>query len=317
MIAGDSTAGGEPVPDYLWSGDAEWSADYNPRLALLKQSWVMIDHIARSGIQPPAAAFDVVERARRECLGEPPAGEPVTLGELAEAHGLLAKAVAPATPSTIQLLADERPGRIGRYFGPTKYARLMSVVAIIAFALFGIGQGVLATGTATGWLDVGLTALASIIGGLFYVMFDLSRQLKNGSFRRSLEGHYTILVILGGLSGTVLALLVIQPQDDQAGVAVLLTRPLIALVGGFSAEAVHRILQRLASTVVALVNGSGEELVEAARTRADAQVLTAKTATVQDLIALNATLTDPAARAEVDKLVAKVLSGLPAGQPGG
>jgi hypothetical protein len=205
----------------------------------------------------------------------------------------------------------------------------MGVVAIVLFIGF-VGLQAWVTGNGPQWLDIIITALASLIGGIFYVMFALSRQLASGSFDRNWEGRYTILIILGGLAGSALAFLIVQPAQvpgsntpDSASLEVFLTRPLLALLGGFSARAVYRVLERLVGTVEALIKGSGEEMVAAqereAQARAAAEALSSRAETVQQLLEVNARINEGAnassLRDEIDNLIRKLMTDLPMGSP--
>ncbi len=278
------------------------------------------------GLSLPAEAVDLVDAARRQAALQPDdvSYTVLPLSALTEAHKQLVTAVAPANPNTIELLADEEAHGVRRYFGATKYARSLAFLAIALFTAFVLLQ-VWRTGAgAPLWLDIVITALASVIGGIFYVMFALSRQLTRGSFERGLEGRYTNLIILGGLAGTALAFLIVEPAattttPDSTSISVLLTRPLLALLGGFSARAVYRILERLVGTVEALIKGSGDELVAAhelaAKARATAEIFDHKTETVTDLLRISRGIANGSGvdqiRSEIEALVANIIKSLP------
>ncbi|AUI60070.1 hypothetical protein [Amycolatopsis sp. BJA-103] len=336
MSLNDSSEFEEPnAHERRWGGSAEWKPRgkrdrvdaYNPRLTVLDQCLAMIRYGTKSGLSLPADAVDIVDVARREA--DPQFDDtlytPLPLSKLTEAHKQLVAAVAPANPNTIELLADEEAHGVRRYFGATRYARSLAFLAMALFTTFVVLQIWRTSSGAPLWLDILVTALASVIGGIFYVMFALSRQLSRGSFERGLEGRYTNLIILGGLAGTALAFLIVEPVATTANapastsVSVLLTRPLLALLGGFSARAVYRILERLVSTVEALIKGSGDELVAAqelaAKARATAEIFDHKTETVTDLLRVTrgiaAGSTTDQIRSELEVLVAKIIKGLP------
>ncbi len=275
------------------------------RSTLLDECLAMIRYASARGIAQPPAAVAVVDNA----IGNDP---PVPLHHLSEAHRLLAEAVAPATPDTIRTVTEEHRVGFLRYLGATNYARVLSMLAVIAFFAFVALQ----VKNTNNWQEVAITALASVIGGIFYVMFELSRRLADGTFTRSLEGQYTILIILGGLAGTALAFLIVRPTPaaenvSSATIEVLLTRPLLALLGGFSARAVYRVLERLVETVEALIKGSGNEMVaaqeQAAHARATAETITARIHTLQQLVSLSATATNDEQRTRLNELIENLL----------
>lgn len=276
------------------------------RPTLVDECRAMISYASARGIPLPAAAVTVVGDATDGTT-------PVPLANLSDAHQLLARAVAPAAPDTIRTVNEEHKDGFLRYLGATNYARVLSVLAIIAFFTFVTLQVV----NTKNWQEVLLTALASIIGGIFYVMFELSRRLADGTFNRGLEGQYTILIILGGLAGTALAFLIVRPTPAPAGdttgatIEVLLTRPLLALLGGFSARVVYRVLERLVETVEALIKGAGNDMVaaqeQAAQARAAADTITARTRTLQQLVALSATTTSDQHRTRLNEVIEALL----------
>lgn len=276
------------------------------RPTLLAECLAMISYASARGIPRPSAAVTTVDAAVDNAA--------VPLADLSEAHQLLARAVAPATPDTIRTVNEEHRDGFLRYLGATNYARVLSALAVAAFFTFVAMQ----VANTKNWQEVTITALASVIGGIFYVMFELSRRLADGTFNRSLEGQYTILIILGGLAGTALAFLVVRPTPAPTGevqsatIEVLLTRPLLALLGGFSARVVYRVLERLVETVEALIKGSGNDMVaaqeQAAQARAAADTITARTRTLQQLVALSATTTSDQQRTRLNDMIDTLLA---------
>lgn len=276
------------------------------RSTLLAECLAMISYASARGIPRPPTAVTVVGAAVDNAA--------VPLVDLSEAHQLLARAVAPATPDTIRTVNEEHRDGFLRYLGATNYARVLSALAVAAFFTFVVMQ----VANTKNWQEVTITALASVIGGIFYVMFELSRRLADGTFNRSLEGQYTILIILGGLAGTALAFLVVRPTPAPTGdvpssatIEVLLTRPLLALLGGFSARVVYRVLERLVETVEALIKGSGNDMIaaqeQAAQSRAAADTITARTRTLQQLVALSATTTSDQHRTRLNEVIDTLL----------
>jgi cytochrome c-type biogenesis protein CcmH/NrfF len=67
------------------------------------------------------------------------------------------------------------------------------------------------------------------------------------------DASYRVRIVLGLVAGLMLALLLpLQGNDSQSPT---LQKPLIALLGGFSASLVHQILQRLVDTVGSAFDG--------------------------------------------------------------
>ena len=95
------------------------------RRTLLDECRAKISYASARGIARPPAAVATV--------GEAVDGS-VLLADLSEAHQLLARAVAPATPDTIRTVNEEHRDGPLRYLGATNYARVLSALAIVAFS---------------------------------------------------------------------------------------------------------------------------------------------------------------------------------------
>lgn len=70
-----------------------------------------------------------------------------------------------------------------------------------------------------------------------------------------------------------------------SGNSLVLTAPLIALLGGLSAQAVYRILERLVTTLEALVKGSGDEIIATEKRAWESRAATAITGSRTELAA--------------------------------
>ncbi len=299
----------------MWEGSSTWEppngpeSTYNPRLSLRDECMAMIKYASERGKALPDSALDTLEQVRKATQSVSAAEfvEP-SLADLAHAHKQLAAVIAPATPSTILLLTNEAKKNIWRYFGPTRYARTLSILAVGALGLFLVLQ----IPSLSHWVAAPavLIGLASLLGALFYALFSLNGQLKEGSFDQTQEGTYTTLIILGMLAGLSLAYRVLPSNfagnataDNASHIEVTFSGPLLALLGGFSAKAVYRILERLVTTLEALVRGSGEEMLalqqKMARVEASATTKTATADLAGALVIIQAQLEGGAPTADI------------------
>ncbi|MQA99300.1 MAG: hypothetical protein GEU78_03260 [Actinobacteria bacterium] len=260
---------------------------------LLNECGAMLRHASAAGKRIAPAAAEVLSRliADRAKHDEGSTDTPwrVTnpgdLRDLAITHHLLARTVAPATPQSITVLNEERPGnKISELLGPVRLVRWMMVLALILLVAFLI---LLATqdvkplqeltdgeqGT-TSWatnLGSALYVLcAAGLGAIFANLFRANSRIESGVYDPKEESSYSASIVMGMIAGVILARVVsgnVQELDK-------LTQPLLALLGGFAAPAVHRVLTRMVETIEALVQGSGTEQisaqVEAAAARAAA-----------------------------------------------
>jgi hypothetical protein len=145
------------------------------------------------------------------------------------------------------------------------------------------------------------------LGAAFYALFTAYRYIASGTYDTTYESSYWIRFILGLIAGVLVPALI--PIGKES-----VTRPLLALLGGFSAAMLYRILQRLVQTVESLVEGEPKpaEMARqaAASARAAAQLDEDRLALVGDLIHLRDALSAAHASADLMSTVEKVLAGL-------
>lgn len=131
--------------------------------------------------------------------------------------------------------------------------------------------------------EVFLLAAAGI-GAAFAALFTASRYIARRTYDPQYESTYWIRFVLGLLAGIVLASLIPVKADSTIGA---FSRPLLALVGGFSAAVVFRILTRLVATLESLFQGDPHTSTDAIRERLLAEV---KQRTSQDQLRLGTAL---------------------------
>ena len=94
---------------------------------------------------------------------------------------------------------------------------------------------------------------AAALGACFAALFQANRFIAEGTFDPKYESSYWIRVILGLIAGLLLSHMVPLTNDDISKLSV--TKPMLALLGGFSAAMVYRIISRLIEAVESLVRG--------------------------------------------------------------
>lgn len=314
------------------------------RLQLADECDAMARHALGSGMTVPPWVLDIVERSRpsvdpessegarsfqsadpyesgewdvTSLVGRPPA----RLDELGRAHSALARLVQPATPRGILLLSRGRQhGRL-RWLGPVRLIRQMLLVVIIMLAAFVVlalspdinsSSGDIFNDSGTQLLVNELFYLtAGGLGAAFYALFTAYQYIAAGTYDTTYESSYWIRYILGLISGVVLPSLVpINAGNSSAAV----TRPMLALLGGFSAAVLYRILQRLVEMVEALAEGDSKRAEQARHdavtARALAQMNEERLSFVGELVhlrdELNAEQPIERVRASVERLLGDV-----------
>ncbi len=183
-----------------------------------------------------------------------PLGEGMRLAALAELHGALMRLVAPATPGGLALIMhDQLHHRRLHVLGPLPSIRYLLAAAIFFFILFfatGLSPNINHASMQLDILDnsggkliwvLAFLLSASGLGATFGALFDVYDYISDGRYDPKFDSIYWARIGLGLISGLILAEL-IPPAESSA---TAFERPLLALLGGFSAAVVHRILERL------------------------------------------------------------------------
>jgi hypothetical protein len=233
---------------------------------------------------------------------------------LVRIHGILAETVAPATPRSIRVTAgaDSLRGAIHK-IPLIGHMLTLSILFLITYILVSVLGPILSVQEPWPAVTHFLTLLSGAgLGATFWALFTAHRYVVAGTY----DPRYTIVywtrLCLGLISGVILGAFVFTRFPDTTlsnshGV-VLLSSSLAALLGGYSADAVNRILHRLVETLVTLVRGDGAE-IQAARERElsieHQQRLTAtRTQTAMLILSIRERLVDGDASAAAEKLEA-------------
>ncbi len=216
-----------------------------------------------------------------------------TVQQLAVIHGQLTEVVAPAKPRTILLLSTEAgQGGFWRFLGPVPLIRRMMLMAILSLiGLIAIGLSAHVDGDPQNFSllhNDGISLLlnqlfllsASAIGASFAALFEANRYIRDGTFDPVHESSYWVRFVLGLLAGTMLGTLipiesyVAAANEGQSVSATFhgLGQPILALLGGFSAALVYRILNRLVAAVDSLVRGDMRHMIAAQELAAKARM---------------------------------------------
>ncbi len=114
------------------------------------------------------------------------------------------------------------------------------------------------------WTVALLYITAAGIGACFYNLVSMYRYILAHRFDVAYKSCYAMRILLGIVAGYVLA----EVIPIEAG---QFSKPLLAMLGGFSAEAVEAILTRFVETLKATVQGNLGDQIEAQKQAADAK----------------------------------------------
>ena len=172
--------------------------------------------------------------------------------KLMAAHGALSKIIAPITPRSLKA-TEPATGWLGSLRRPPLILAMISIAIISAIGftvthiLYGHSKGFL--GEKLHW------CFAAALGAVFYVLFTAHGYVKDRTFDPRYNTVYVVRFVLGVLSGFILAIMLQAPLFSKNENIGNLGPAMIALLGGFSTEAVYQILQRLVDMLLAAVRG--------------------------------------------------------------
>ncbi len=206
-----------------------------------------------------------------------PAEAPDQISLFANIHLELTKLVAPARPASLLLLSDQRRDYPWRHsFGAVPMVRKMLALAVLSLMLMlgvALSSDVSAENMTKGLLALqGLPLLANetfliaaaAVGATLANLKRLDRYVSACTYDERYESSYWTRVVMGVISGVILSqviygVFISAAKANAAGASnpgfIEIGQPVLALLGGFSAEVVHDILAHLISVVQNVFGG--------------------------------------------------------------
>lgn len=274
----------------------------------------MARYALASGMKVSPTLMSELEKIRQ--TASPGAAETAALVRI---HSQLAVLVAPATPRALLLLGDDQHNAPRfAWFGHVGVVRRMMFVSAVSVLLFllvsltptvdDVTKTLLKT---NGWDALAIEAWwvsAAAMGASFAMLMQVSDYIVKRTYDPKHEPGYWIRFLLGIMAGLILAGLIDVPTTG--GLAAL-GKPTLAMLGGFSASAVYRILNRLVDTVESLFRPSPKEEIaqreRAAQVRANEENSQSKVALAGRLVRLQQQLSAGASPADLTGELQKIL----------
>lgn len=249
---------------------------------LVLECTAMAKHAFASGMQVPEKTIRVLDgfTGQKPGTGGADEGERMDSGPLISVHEQLTKIVEPAKPRTILLMDKEsdQPGLL-KFLGVVPFIRRMMLAAIVCLVLFiTISLSPEINNKPDSWnlfqtsgwallLKELFLLSAAGLGASFTALFKANRFIVEGTFDPKYESSYWIRFSLGFIAGMILATLI--PIEES--VSSDFGKPLLAMLGGFSADLVYRVIARIIETLEALFRGDTRTLVQAKEEQAKAR----------------------------------------------
>ncbi len=181
--------------------------------------------------------------------------------DLINAHNLLCKNVAPATPKSIvytkKLNQDDNGKSIFKKLPILRNLVLLAIAFLVAYVITGMSPDVNNNSLDKGMMDnSGLSLLLNIIylssvaglGVLFFLLKEVSISLKKGSLIPENAISYLSQIILGIISGLIMSEIISFYTTDPKQIN-LFNKSILALVGGLSSDAIFSILQGIINKI--------------------------------------------------------------------
>lgn len=246
--------------------------------SIYNQCRVMLDHAMKTGKTINNNHLASLNRSLESLSQE----------ELIHSYNYLAKLIKPAMPGTLILFEKNRQSKSPfRFLGPLPIVRGFMLVTIISLlALIGISLSPMVNNDSMqlsmlqgkGWSQAARLAFllsAASVGGSFYALFKMNSFVKQGSFDMKYAPTYWSRYVLGLVAGILLSELfvvffeTVPTQSDTLPDGTLtplasapyLIKPIFAILGGFSANLMYRILNRFIDMVESLFKGTTDEML--------------------------------------------------------
>ena len=239
------------------------------------------------------------------------------LRELTRAHQRLTEVVAPATPGSIR----ETEGVTGLLSAIPNVGVVRKMLILGGFSLLAyVVMLCVADWSSDARVKVVLFQLqllaAASVGAAFHSLFTANEYVTNGTFDTKYAMSYYIRFFLGLIAGPILANTLITANGGgsaaDTGLSLQKLGPTaISLLGGYSADAVNRILQRLVDMMTTLVKGDAKDAIKAREVELKAKYgklqLDQKKELSSCLMELRAGVADPEAVKKIDVLVGELI----------
>jgi len=229
----------------------------------------MIKHLSSEGKEIPSLASSILFVDHNNYCD-------VTMcdSDILKLHKELSKKIAPARPKTVWLLYKEsQKANVLNFLGPVKLIQRLMIVAILSLVLFifissseyinvnNIAKGIYQLNGCPLLVVLMFYSVSASLGAAFSNLFQANRYIIRNTFDPKYEVSYWIRFVLGIIAGIMLAVIIPIPENGsgQSLQISIASRPMLAMLGGFSAALVYRIVYRMVFAVESIFIGKLDE----------------------------------------------------------
>jgi len=182
------------------------------------------------------------------------------ISDLINAHNILVKNIAPATPRSIAYLnivsKDEHKKSLLRRLPIIRNLIILAVIFLLMFIgtslskevnTDSLSKGILSNSGKSLLLNMMFLCAISGLGVMFYLLRSISEGIKNATLMPEETIYYVALIILGIISGLILSEIV-SSYNASENFSVF-NNAVLALIGGFSSDAIFSILQGIINKI--------------------------------------------------------------------
>jgi len=187
-----------------------------------------------------------------------------SVDNLINAHNLLSKNIAPATPKSIQYTKKlYQKGESKSLFSKLPIVRNLILLALFFLATFiatslsgdvdndSLDKGVLDNEGISLLLNLAFLCAVSGLGVSFYLLKSVSTSAKNSTLVPEDTIYYIAMIILGVIAGLISSEIISFYRTDPTDIN-LFNKSILALIGGFSSDAIFSILQSIIDRIKAI-----------------------------------------------------------------
>jgi hypothetical protein len=301
---------------------------------LVREVAAMVRHLLTNGTRVPAQLVQSANQFETAAAQ----GQPIDTVALASTHERLSRLVVPAKPGTLALLDTAHTAGTASTLGPVPLVRNMVKVAFVCVAIFIVLSVIFVVDAHPGVdmynvegaedrhsagyhtmlviktiLERVFWLAAAGIGASFAMLFQLNDHIVARTYDPDETPSYWVKFFLGVVAGFILVALVPLDQSADTG-AEALAAPTIAMLGGFSASAVYRILTRMVEALESIFSGGAREQTaaaeKAAATRATEESTQARVALAGQLVEIQQRLAAGMTPDEASAQLRQVVAGL-------